>query len=85
MTTTRHRSRIGPKGQVVVAKELRRKHGLKEGGLVEQVSTEQGVLLVPLQTEKLLDELDNAAKEIAETWPRKVSAVQAIRQDRERP
>lgn len=82
MTEQRHRSRVGPKGQVVIAKELRRRHGIKEGGMVEQVSTEQGVLVVPLQVEKLLGELDDVAKEIGAAWPKGVSAVEAIRQDR---
>ncbi len=82
MTGPRHRSRVGPKGQVVIAKELRQRHGIKEGGLVEQVSTEKGVLLVPMRVEKLLGDLDDVAKEIGEGWPKGVSSVEAIRQDR---
>ncbi len=82
MTEPRHRSRVGPKGQVVIAKELRQRHGIKEGGLVEQVSTEKGVLLVPMRVEKLLGDLDDVAKEIGEAWPKGVSSVEAIRQDR---
>jgi len=35
---TEYRSKIGPEGQVVIVKELGEKHGLKEGGLVEQIS-----------------------------------------------
>ena len=82
MTGSMHRSRVGPKGQVVIAKELRQRHGIKVGGLIEQVSTEKGVLLVPLQVEKLLAELDHVAREIGKAWPKGVSSVEAIRQDR---
>lgn len=79
-----HRSKVGPKGQVVVAKELREKYGIKEGKLVEQISTNKGVLLVPLSTDNLLRELDDAAEEIGKAWPKGVSAAEAIREDREK-
>ncbi|MFQ6076321.1 MAG: AbrB/MazE/SpoVT family DNA-binding domain-containing protein [Candidatus Bathyarchaeia archaeon] len=83
--TERYRSKVGLKGQVVVAKELREKHGIKAGELVEQISTERGVLLIPVSADELLKELDAVAEEIGKTWPRGVSAVEAIREDRERP
>jgi len=82
--TERHRSKVGQKGQVVVAKQLRRKHGIKEGGLVEQISTDKGVLLVPVSVDGLLEELDAVAGEIGKAWPKDVSAVEAVRQDREK-
>lgn len=78
------RSRVGPKGQVVVLKELREKHGIKPGGIVEQISTEKGVLLVPVSTDDLLKELDRVAADIGKTWPKEISAVEAVRKDRER-
>ena len=82
--TEKHRSKVGRKGQVVVAKQLRDKHGIKEGGLVEQISTDKGVLLVPVSVDDLLEELDAVAEEIGEVWPKDVSAVDAVRQDREK-
>lgn len=82
--TEKYRTKVGSKGQVVVAKELREKYGIKEGGLVEQISTEKGVLLIPLPAENLLKELDDMAEAIGKAWPKKVSAVEAIREDRER-
>jgi len=82
--TERHRSRVGSKGQVVVVKELREKYGIKEGGVVEQVSTERGVLLVPVSADGLLKELDAVAERVGKAWPRGVSAVDAVREDREK-
>ena len=82
--TEKYRSRVGRKGQVVVAKQLREKHGIREGSLVEQISTDKGVLLVPVSAEALLKELDAIAAEISESWPKDVSAVEAVRQDREK-
>lgn len=83
--TEKYRSRVGSKGQVVVAKRLREKHGIREGALVEQVSTDRGVLLVPISVGDLLEELDAVAEEVGRTWPKGVSAVEAVRRDRERP
>jgi len=82
--TEKYRSKVGPKGQVVVVKELRKKYGIKEGGLVEQISTEKGVLLIPLSANDLLKELDDVAEDIGKTWPKEVSTVEAIREDREK-
>jgi AbrB family looped-hinge helix DNA binding protein len=82
--TERYRSKVGPKGQVVVTKELRERYGIREGGLVEQISTEKGVLSIPVSSDESLNELEPVAEEIGKTWPREVSAVEAIREDRER-
>jgi bifunctional DNA-binding transcriptional regulator/antitoxin component of YhaV-PrlF toxin-antitoxin module len=80
-----YRSRVGPKGQVVVAKELRRKYKIKEGGLVEQISTGKGVMLLPVPGPLMLKEMDEVASKIGARWPKRVSAGQAIREDREKP
>lgn len=82
--TERYRSKVGPKGQVVVAKELREKYGIKEGGIVEQISVDKGVLLVPVSVNGLLEELDAVAEEVGKAWPKGVSAVEAVREDREK-
>lgn len=81
--TNRH-SRIGSKGQVVILKELREKHGLKEGELVEQISTDKGVLLVPISVDSLSRDLEDAAERIGKAWPKGKTAVAAIREDREK-
>ena len=82
--TKKYQTKVGPKGQVVVVKELREKHNIKVGGVVEQISTERGVLLVPVSVDDLLKELDTVAEEVGRNWPKGVSAVEAIREDRER-
>ncbi len=82
--TEKYRSKVGRKGQVVVVKELREKHGINEGGLVEQISTDKGVLLIPVSVDDLLKELDAVAEEVGKTWPKGLSAVEAIKEDREK-
>lgn len=84
MTLT-HRSKVGAKGQVVISKQLREKYGIKEGGIVEQIPTSRGLLLAPVSGEALLEELEALAKEIGKAWPRGKSAVEAVREDREKP
>ena len=82
--TLRYRSKVGPKGQVVVVKALREKYGIKEGGIVEQISTDKGVLLVPVSVDGLLEELNAVAEEVGKVWPKDVSAVEAVKEDREK-
>jgi len=82
--TKKYQTKVGPKGQVVVVKELREKYDIKVGGLVEQIATERGVLLVPVSVDNLLKELDSVAEEVGRSWPKGVSAVEVVRKDRER-
>jgi len=67
-----------------VIDRIRDKLGLKEGELVEQISTDKGVLIVPVSADGLLKELDSMAERIGEAWPKGVSAVEAVREDREK-
>lgn len=83
MTET-YRRKVSGKGQVVVAKPLREKHGIKEGGWVRQFSTGNGVLLVPVSVDGLLEELEEVASEVGEAWQEGVSAVEGVRGDREK-
>jgi AbrB family looped-hinge helix DNA binding protein len=82
--TGRHRSRVGPKGQVVILKDLRERFGIKEGKLVEQVPTSKGLLLVPVAAEQLLEDLDSVARDIGSAWPKRKSAAEAIKEEREK-
>jgi AbrB family looped-hinge helix DNA binding protein len=82
--TGRHRSRVGPKGQVVILKDLRERFGIKEGKLVEQVPTSKGLLLVPVAAEQLLKDLDSVARDIGSAWPKGKSAAEAMREEREK-
>jgi len=82
--TKPHRSRVGPKGQVVILKELREKYGIREGRLVEQVPTARGLLLIPVPAEQLMKELDSVAKDIGGAWPKGKSAAEVVREEREK-
>ncbi len=78
------KSRVGRKGQVVIAKEWRRKYGIKEGTIVEQIPEKKGVLLVPVDPKSLMRDLAKLGDEIGKKWPSELSAVEAVRSDREK-
>jgi bifunctional DNA-binding transcriptional regulator/antitoxin component of YhaV-PrlF toxin-antitoxin module len=82
--TKSYRSRVGPKGQVVILKRLRERYGIKEGRLVEQVATSRGLLLIPVSGEQLMKDLETVAKEIGRIWPPGKSAVEVIREERDK-
>ena len=75
-------SRIGVKGQIVLRKKLREKAGLREGALVEEVAYSGGILIKPLNPQKLLEEMDAIAKKVSREWPKGLTAVEAVRRDR---
>lgn len=75
---------MGPKGQVVIAKEWRQKYGITEGSIVEQVAVGEGVLLVVPKVDELLKSLDETAERVGKAWPKELTAVDAVRADRGR-
>lgn len=72
---------VGPKGQVTLIKELREKYSIDPGTLVEEVETDEGILIKPISNQ--FERWKKLKKHISERWP-DISAVQAIRADRER-
>jgi bifunctional DNA-binding transcriptional regulator/antitoxin component of YhaV-PrlF toxin-antitoxin module len=69
---------------VVILKELRDKYGIREGELLEQVPNSRGLLLVPVPAEQLMKELDSVAKDIGRAWPKGKSAVEVVREERDK-
>ena len=66
-------------GQVVLIRKLRERYGIGPGMLVEEIGTEEGILIKPIQNQ--FDRWNELKKKISERWPR-ISAVQAVREDR---
>ncbi len=66
-------------GQVVLIRKLRERYGIGPGMLVEEIGTEEGILIKPIQNQ--FDRWSELKKKISERWPR-ISAVQAVREDR---
>ena len=75
-------SKIGPKGQIVLKKRLRKELGLKKGQIVEERLTAEGILIKPVEAEKLLKSFDELAAKISAKWPRGLDSVEAVRRER---
>ena len=75
-------SKIGPKGQIVLRKKLREELGLKEGSLVEEKVTTEGILITPFDAGKLMKNFDELAAKVSEKWPKGIDSVEAVRKER---
>lgn len=76
-------TRVGLKGQIVLRKEIRKALGIKKGSMVRTRLVDKKVIIEPFDWNKELEEINRIAKEVAKRWPKGVTAVQAIREDRE--
>lgn len=74
-------SKVGPKGQVVICKEFREKYGIKPGLEVEQLDAGNGILIRPAE---LLEDWEKLAIKVGKKWPKTLSSVEAIREEREK-
>ncbi|MBI2136919.1 AbrB/MazE/SpoVT family DNA-binding domain-containing protein [Candidatus Woesearchaeota archaeon] len=75
-------SRIGPKGQFVLKKNLRTEAGLQEGEMVEAQVTKEGILIKPFDADKLLASIEKTAKKLSAMWPKGLTAAEAVRRER---
>ena len=72
--------KVGAKGQITLIKKLREKFGIKPGSLVEEIDTEDGILIKPVESS--LKRWKNLKEKVSKKWPSDVGSVQAIREDR---
>lgn len=74
------KSKVGPKGQITLLKNLRKKFGIKPGSLVEEIEVDDGILIKLV--EPSLERWKNLKDKVSKKWPSNVSSVQAIKEDR---
>ena len=72
--------KVGPKGQITLIKELRDKFGMNPGSLVEELETQEGILIKTADSS--LDRWAILKKKVSKKWPSDVTSVQAIQEDR---
>ena len=63
---------------MVPIRKLGGRYGIGLGTLVEEIGTEEGILIKPIQNQ--FDRWSELKKKISERWPN-ISAVQAVRVD----
>lgn len=75
--------KMGPKGQVLIIKELREKVGLRPGQLAETILYAKGVLIRPVSLEKELGDVRRIRQSISKKWPKGLDCIEAVREQRE--
>jgi bifunctional DNA-binding transcriptional regulator/antitoxin component of YhaV-PrlF toxin-antitoxin module len=78
-------TKVGPKGQIVLRKEARVLLKIKGGSIVKQIVTPTEVKIKPLTQLDIKNEMrriDKVAKKLGKHWPKKLSSVELIREER---
>lgn len=74
--------KLGPKGQILLKKELREKFGLKPGCYIETIVSTKGILIKPIDTQKEFLDIHEIRKAITKHWPKDLDSVEAVREQR---
>jgi AbrB family looped-hinge helix DNA binding protein len=75
--------KVGSKGQIVLRKKLREALGIREGSIVKVSLENKKIIIEPIEWDKELNEINEIANEVSKYWPKGLSAVEAMREDRE--
>lgn len=75
--------RVGPKGQIIIKKELRDEIGLVGGMLVEERVAGKSIVITPIDVEALIKRIERTAKSVSLVWPKGLTSVEAVRRNRE--
>lgn len=75
-------ARLGPKGQIVLRRELRKAVGIKPGSLVVETIKDKEIVIKPIREEKIIERVRKIAKEVGKSWPKNLNSVELIREQR---
>ncbi len=75
-------TRLSPKSQIVLRKEFRVAMGIQPGGVLRERLENKRIIIEPLDVKKEIEEIEKIAKMIGKKWPKGLSAVEAIREER---
>ena len=75
-------TKIGPKGQVVLRKDLREALGIKPGGIIRQELIPEGILVKPIEKTEIIKRVNLLSKKIGRSWPKDLSAVKLMKEER---
>jgi AbrB family looped-hinge helix DNA binding protein len=76
-------TRIGPKGQIVLKKEIRKALGIREGTLLRTKLMDKKIIITPFDWDKEMKEVEKIAKEVGKKWPKGLTSVDVIKEQRE--
>jgi len=75
-------AKLGPKGQIVLRKEVRKTLGIKPGSMIRQKIVGKKVILRPFDWGVEMKRIEKIAKRIGRKWPRGLTSVDLIREER---
>lgn len=75
-------TKLGPKGQIVLRKEIRRVIGIKPGSLVEETIRGNEIIIRPVREEEIIGNVKAIAKKVGKTWPKGTTSVELIKEQR---
>ena len=76
-------TRLGPKGQVVLRKDMRVALGLEPGSMVSLRRVNNEVIVKPVKKEDIIAEVERIAKMIGKKMPKGKTSVDLIREERD--
>ncbi|MEE8167925.1 MAG: AbrB/MazE/SpoVT family DNA-binding domain-containing protein [Candidatus Hydrothermarchaeales archaeon] len=71
---------VGQKGQVTLKKKLRERYSITVGALVEELPTEEGILIKPIK--RPMKRWESLSETVSKKWPADISTVSALKEDR---
>jgi len=75
-------TKLGPKGQIVLRKEIRKAMGIRPGGMLRTRLEDKHVVIESFDVKKEIEKIEEIAEKIGKKWPKGLSAVEAIREER---
>jgi len=75
--------KLNQKSQLVVRKEVRKALGVGPGSMMREKFVGKRIILEPFNIEEEMKKIDKIAHMIGKKWPKGLSSVEAIRQERE--
>ena len=75
-------TRLGPKGQIILKKEVRRILGLKSGMLLRERVIKKRVVIEAFDWDEELRRVEKIAKRIGKKWPKGLTSIDVIREER---
>lgn len=76
-------TKLGPKSQIVLRKDIRLAIGARPGSIVRTRLENKHVIIEPFDVKEEIAKVEGIAKKVAKKWPKGLSAVEAIRRERE--
>lgn len=75
--------KLGPKGRIVLKKEIRKALGVKKDDLLKAKLINKKLLIEPFDWNREVEEIEGLARKISRKWPKGLSAAEAVRRERE--